>query len=257
MTNTEHKTRTLEDDLLREPVTEYTIASTEGFLVARAPQRTKETLEKGRSAPPSTADEMKEKLGWSLDDLKRWYQAAILNAAGLEARVEREGSYERFTYAFHVGLKLCEHWEPHRDTVFVYSLSEKKAQRKPSELLDLLVDAARVYVREHLAFPYLTEEFDVSLLWNDLSQSMKYRLIDYMSEYLDAPPSFLHPMSENGKSFLVGVYQLTRSSGKDWRGYRREITRVVDPPRYLKDPYPALKDLHLYLLPAELASLVD
>jgi len=207
-----------------------------------------------------SARSLERELGWNQSMLTKWFIAATEAAAVFPNRAVAEGRFEKLIWTLHIGLKLLDNWESHRsgtlgrrllDPSWTPSIMLQPRGKGPVWRLHRLVDE---YVRSRsmLSFPYLSG-FEATLTLQDLPAEDKELHISQVESYLHDPDAFESPMGAAGQEILRSTYRMIANRYPDAEpAFRRQITKTASIPDWLKEVYPALPAMGLFLRESDL-----
>lgn len=201
------------------------------------------------------AQTLQRELGWDHAMLKDWYVAATEAAALLPNLAQAEGRFERLLWTWHVGLKLLANWGRHRQDVLGSHLLDpswiparmlQPEGKGPLWRLHRLVDE-EVRSPRMLSFPYLSG-FEASLTLEDLTDKEKKLYVALTHSYLNDPDAFVSPMGREGLDLLRATHKLVARRYPDAEpAFRRQITKTVSVPSWLREVFPELLHMGLFL----------
>ena len=82
--------------------------------------------------------------------------------------------------------------------------------------------------------------------WEDLTPEMREDVTQAILGYIEEPSAFTHKMSSAGRKTLKEVYERLESPERDW-----VLVDGIEMPEFVKERWPTLGVVHLYLEPSE------
>ncbi len=194
-----------------------------------------------------------KELGWNLEILKNKY-VKYIESENVKNYQWPEAEYERATWAFHVGVKIFEHWDD-----YMLEIKTSTFWRNKDSFEALMEYSEPTNPFQKAVFPHYMQASRFSMTstkWKDIPQERKNQIIDdiraYTSKYKGGNPNVFSEMSLAGKRLLKEAYDTLISGGEvDKRALKRIVTKGFGIAPFVKEIVPKLEEDIYYLLRPE------